>query len=97
MLRELVHTYCRETEEEDELTANLNREIGTVKNNRIELEHFYSTACPEEVFRTIYRRMRNGRKRTGSLILTISWSGVMNCSGNTRESCLCGRKNFNIF
>lgn len=55
LLRELVHTYCRDAEEEEELIANLNREIGTVKNNRIELEHFYSTACPEEVFRTIYR------------------------------------------
>ena len=67
LLRELVHTYCRETEEEDELTANLNREIGTVKNNRIELEHFYSTACPEEVFRTIYRAYEEWKKKNRKL------------------------------
>ena len=67
LLRELVHTYCRDAEEEEELIANLNREIGTVKNNRIELEHFYSTACPEEVFRTIYRAYEKWKRDSRKL------------------------------
>ena len=67
LLRELVHTYCRDAEEEEELIANLNREIGTVKNNRIELEHFYSTACPEEVFRTIYRTYEKWKRDSRKL------------------------------
>ena len=67
LLRELVHTYCRDAEEEEELIANLNREIGTVKNNRIELEHFYSTACPEEVFHTIYRAYEKWKRDSRKL------------------------------
>ena len=67
LLRELVHTYCRDAEEEEELIANLNREIGTVKNNRIQLEHFYSTACPEETFRTIYRTYEEWKQKNRKL------------------------------
>ena len=67
LLKELVHTYCRDTEDEEELIANLNREIGTVKNNRIQLEHFYSTACPEETFRTIYRTYEEWKQKNRKL------------------------------
>ncbi len=67
LLKELVHTYCRDSEDEEDLIANLNREIGTVKNNRMELEHFYSTACPEEVFRAIYRAYEEWKRKNRKL------------------------------
>ena len=67
LLKEIVHTCCRDIEDEEELLANLNREIGTVKNNRIELEHFYSAACPEETFRTVYRAYEDWKRKNRKL------------------------------
>lgn len=67
LLKELAHTYCRDIDDEEELIANLNREIGMVKNNRVELEHFYSTACPEETFRVLYRSYEDWKRKNRML------------------------------
>lgn len=67
ILRELVHTFCRDIDDEEELIAGLNREIGTVKNNQVELEHFYSTVCPEEIFRTIYGSYEEWKRKNRKL------------------------------
>ncbi len=53
LMRELVNHYARDLEEED-LEENLAREISTVKNNQIPLEHYYSACMPQEKFREIY-------------------------------------------
>ena len=47
LMRELVNHYARDLEEED-LEENLAREISTVKNNQIPLEHYYSACMPQE-------------------------------------------------
>ena len=52
LMRELVNHYARDLEEED-LEENLAREISTVKNNQIPLEHYYSACMPQEKFREI--------------------------------------------
>lgn len=54
LLRELVDTYCQDTEDEADLLTNLSREISTVKDGRIDLSHYYSACLAEEVFRKIY-------------------------------------------
>ncbi|HIU77770.1 MAG TPA: ATP-dependent helicase [Candidatus Pelethocola excrementipullorum] len=54
LLRELVDTYCQDTEDEADLLANLSREISTVKDGRINLSHYYSACLAEEVFRKIF-------------------------------------------
>ncbi|MCI5649829.1 MAG: ATP-dependent helicase [Fusicatenibacter sp.] len=65
LMRELVNAYCKDLEEED-LAANLAREISTVKNNQIALEHYYSACAPEKTFRKVYEEyekwMRENRK-----------------------------------
>lgn len=56
LLRELVDTYCQDTEDETDLLENLSREISTVKDGRIDLSHYYSACMAEEVFRKIFEK-----------------------------------------
>lgn len=55
LLRELSLQFGGELAEEGDLTEELAKEISVVKGNRIPLEHYYSTCCPDEVFRQIYQ------------------------------------------
>ena len=54
LMREIVSYYHLEYRDENEFIGNLLGEISKVKNERIALEHFYSSQCGEEVFRKIY-------------------------------------------
>ena len=65
-MRELVNHYARDLEEED-LEENLEREISTVKNNQIPLEHYYSACMPQEKFREIYEAYEKWRKENKKL------------------------------
>ena len=65
-MRELVNHYARDLEEED-LEENLAREISTVKNNQIPLEHYYSACMPQEKFREIYEAYEKWRKENKKL------------------------------
>lgn len=55
LMREILSYQHLEYEDEKELIADLLGEISRVKNEQIPLEHFYSSHCGEEVFRSIYR------------------------------------------
>lgn len=54
IIRELIHTYGGDLAEEGDFPEELAREISVVKGNRIPMEHYYSSCCPDEVFRQIY-------------------------------------------
>lgn len=54
-MREIIHRHGLEYRDENELMTGLLSEISMIKNSRIPLEHFYSTQCGENVFRTIYK------------------------------------------
>lgn len=54
VMRELIQKYRLEFRDENELITGILAEIGNIKNSRIELEHFYSVQCGEDVFRQIY-------------------------------------------
>ena len=45
----------RELAEEGDFSEEVAKEISVVKGNRISLEYYYSSCCPDEVFRQIYR------------------------------------------
>lgn len=53
-LRETVAGLALEIEDETEFLTAVAGEISLVKNERIPLAHYYSSNCPEEVFRSIY-------------------------------------------
>lgn len=55
ILKELILTYGGELAEEGDFPEEIAKEISVVKGNRIRLEHFYSSCCPDEVFRQIYQ------------------------------------------
>ncbi len=67
ILRELAAGTKMETDDEGELITNLENEISLVKGDRIDLEHYYSQSCPDEVFRQIYDGYEQ-RLRASSLI-----------------------------
>lgn len=53
-IREIVARHRLEYEDEMELVQNILGEIGLVKNTGIDIAHYYSKNCAEEMFRRIY-------------------------------------------
>ena len=66
ILRELVVSCAAEQPQEGDFVEDVAKEISVVKGGRIALEHYYSSCCPDEVFRQIfrgYRRVLNERRK----------------------------------
>lgn len=65
LMREIISYHRLEYQDENEFIGELLSEISRVKNERIPLEHFYSSHCGEEIFRKIYqaydRRLKDSR------------------------------------
>ena len=53
-LRELIHRYEMEVEDENDYIGELTSEISKVKSEKIELGNYYSVNCPADIFRKIY-------------------------------------------
>lgn len=53
-MRDIVASFHLEYRDENEFIGNLLGEISKIKNERLAVEHFYSSQCGEEVFRKIY-------------------------------------------
>ena len=77
ILTELIREHRISTEDEKQLLSDLIAEISTVKNERIDLNHYYSSACPEEVFRDIFRKYETVHREQGLIdfddMLTYSY------------------------
>ena len=54
-MRELVRHCDLELQDEREFVAGIIAEISMVKGERIDLSHYYSANCPEEVFQKLYQ------------------------------------------
>lgn len=54
-LKEITAKLRLEIDDEVDFLNGLITEISTVKNERINLEHYYSSNCSDEIFRSIYR------------------------------------------
>ena len=53
-LKEFIRRMRLEYDDENEFVLSLLSEISLVKNTSVDLEHYYSTNCAEDVFRRIY-------------------------------------------
>ena len=53
-MREIISYHHLEYQDENEFIGEILGEISKVKNERIPLDHFYSSHCGEEIFRKIY-------------------------------------------
>lgn len=58
ILKELALNYGGDLAEEGDFAEEVAKEISVVKGNKISLEHYYSSCCPDEVFRQIYQEYR---------------------------------------
>ena len=53
-LEEAIGDTEYDLEEKEDFMLDLEREIGKVKSDGIDIQHYYSASCPENVFREIY-------------------------------------------
>lgn len=76
-LREILHGYHLREDEEQELTENLLSEISIVKNERLDLSHYYAKCCGSTQFRDIYhaydKKLRDNRLIDFDDMLTLTY------------------------
>ncbi len=58
-MREIIQRFRLELDDENEFINQMLAEISKVKNGRIDINHFYSSHCGEDVFRKIYREYKD--------------------------------------
>ena len=77
LLRELVKKSGMEPEDENEFLSSLTQEISRVKGERMDLKHYYSSGCPDEIFRSIYLGYEKALRETGKMdfddMLVFTW------------------------
>lgn len=62
-LKEIVQKLDLEIDDESEFISGIAAEISLVKNDRINLAHYYSANCSEEIFRNIYGKYHDRLER----------------------------------
>ena len=62
-LKESIDRMKLEIDDENEFLTGIAGEISLIKNERVELEHYFSKNCSEEVFRKIYEGYEERKKR----------------------------------
>lgn len=55
MIQKITNQYDMECEDEEDLIQSIIQEMGIIKGDMIDLEHFYSSCVSDEVFREIYQ------------------------------------------
>ena len=66
ILKEMTLEFGQELAQEGDFQEDVAKEISVVKGGRISLDHYYSSCCPDEVFRQIfqgYRKVLNERRK----------------------------------
>ena len=63
MMRDIISNYQLEYKDESEFIEGIFGEISKVKNNRIDINYYYSVQCGEEIFRKIFHDYQEGLKR----------------------------------
>lgn len=76
-LREILSVYRLGEDEQQELLENLLGEISAVKNNQVELAHYYAKCCGSSQFRDIYtayeRKLRENKLIDFDDMLTLTY------------------------
>lgn len=62
-LQEIADGMKLDMEDEKEFLSDLAGEISLVKNEQISLEHYYSSSCPEDTFRSVFQRYQQRLSR----------------------------------
>lgn len=67
LIRELMDKYHMEAEDENEFIASILSEISMVKGEMMNLDHYYSKNCSEELFKKLYQGYQEGLIHRGLL------------------------------
>ena len=67
LLKEIINTNYKGGEKEADLPAAVAREISSVKESRLSLEHFYSGTLPEKTFRKVYEQYEGWKRENQKL------------------------------
>ena len=62
-LKELIHKYNLEIEDENEYISDLTGEISRVKSEKIDLANYYSVNCSTDIFRRIFHEYKEKMKQ----------------------------------
>ena len=71
ILRRLIQKTSMDVDDENDLIDAVSREISTVKNGRISLDHYYSQSCPTRSSGGFFRNTNGCCTGSGCWILTI--------------------------
>lgn len=63
--REIINDLDLEPEDEKDFIAEIISEISYVKGERLNIEHYYSIHCPEDIFRRIYEAYEKKMRQAG--------------------------------
>lgn len=63
IFREIIEDLDYEIEDEKDFISGITSEISLVKGERMDLEHYYSINCSEEIFKKIYMAYENRLRR----------------------------------
>ncbi len=67
LLRDILRRRNIEADDEEEIIGSVIREMGLMKGDMIDLQHFYSSCLGEEVFREVYREYERKVSEAGKL------------------------------
>ena len=77
IFREIVADQQLELDDENDFISNISAEISLVKGENMNLEHYYSTTCAEDIFRKIYteynRKLHQARQIDFDDMLVFTW------------------------
>lgn len=62
-IKEIIERLELEIEDEGDFISGITSEISKIKNERIDLAHYYSTNCSEDIFRKIYNQYDHKLRR----------------------------------
>ena len=65
ILYDIIHRMELEYEDEQEFMSGVLSEISLVKNEGIDLAHYYAKNCAADIFRKIYQQYEAGKQRAG--------------------------------
>ncbi len=65
IVRELIDRYHVEVEDEAEFTGSILSEISMVKGEMLNLDHYYSKNCSEEIFKKLYQGYESAMSQKG--------------------------------
>lgn len=97
IIKDAVERSNIETEDINETINLITGEISRIKTEGIDIDAYYSTNCPQEEFKSIFRRYESELKGRGSLILMICFCTAGNFFYRERTFFLNGSRGINIF